>query len=182
MATQGTGPTYTAMKWSLFAVLFCVAPAPVIVFERFMTGPVIFVAATAVALIADSLRPAGAGGVETAGYVLVHLAIYLFLYGVLASAAAWALTAIGNRAVRWIAFAVLAAGCAMVGLAPLYGGAGLHGGAFGTITFFFEVLDRSHFGPHAAVLIYGLAALAALALGAAPAFGWWQRNRARGDP
>ncbi len=182
MATQGTGPTYTAMKWSLFAVLFCVAPAPVIVFERFMTGPVIFVAATAVALIADSLRPAGAGGVEITGYVLVHLAIYLFLYGVLASAAAWALTAIGNRAVRWIAFAVLAAGCAMVGLAPLYGGAGLHGGAFGTITFFFEVLDRSHFGPHAAVLIYGLAALAALALGAAPAFGWWQRNRARGDP
>jgi hypothetical protein len=166
------------MKWVLFAAFFAMAPAPVIVFESFMTGPVIFVAANVISLIRDALGPAGAAGVEIVGFFLVHLAIYLFLYGLAASAAAKGLSLIGNAAMRGAACAALVALIGLVGILPLYGGAGIHRGAWGSIVFFFRVLDRSHFGPDAAVTIYGPAVLA---FGALSGIVWWARRQsARG--
>lgn len=178
MSRKDGGLSYRTMKWGLFAALFAMAPAPVIVFQSFMTGPVIFVAATVVSLIGDALRPAGAAGVEIVGYFLVHLAIYLFLYGIAASAVAKGLSLIGAAGIRSAGFAVLVAGILGLGVFPLYGGAGIHGRVWGSIAFFFRVLDRSHFGPHAAVAIYGPAALA---FGALLGVSWARRQSARGD-
>lgn len=177
MDAPGGAPSYGAMKWGLMAVLFCIAPAPVIVFQSFQTGPVIFVAATLVALAADAMRPTGAAGAEIIGFFAVHLAIYLFLYGVAASAVAKALTFIADPWARGVAFAGLAMAAGGVAFLPLYGGAGLYGGAFGPITFFFRVLNRSHFGPDAVLAIYGPAALI---LGVVVAVWWIGRARARG--
>lgn len=171
------GLTFRAMKWGLFAAFFAVAPAPVVVFESFMTGPVVFVAATAVSLIRDSLVSSGAAGVEIVGYFLVHLTIYLFLYGVAASALAKGMSLIGNTKARAAAFAALAAGIGCLGVLPLYGGAGIHGGVWGSLAFFFDTLNRSHFGPNSVLTIYGPAALA---LGCVLGVCWAQKQSARG--
>ena len=167
---------YATMKWGLFALLFLLAPAPVIVFRDFMTGPVVFVAASLVSLIYEALVPGGASGVEIIGYFAVHLAIYLFLYGVGASAIAKALTRIADRRARGGMFAAVSLAAAALPVLPIYGGAGLHGGAFGPIAFFFAKLNESHFGPNAALTVY---APAVLCLAAGGAIGLIRRHRAR---
>jgi len=169
--------TYRRMKWGLFAALFGIAPAPVIVFDSFMTGPVIFVAATVMSLIRDALRPTGAAGVEIVGYFLVHLSIYLFLYGLAAAAAAKGLSLIGNRVIRGLGLAALVAAVGVLGVLPLYGGAGIFRGAWGSIAFFFRVLNHGHFGPDAALTIYGPAVLL---LGVLLGIRWARRQSARG--
>lgn len=176
MKPKTQGLSYRTMKWALFALLFAIAPAPVIVFGSFMTGPVIFVAATVISLIRDALLPTGAAGVEIVGYFLVHLAIYLFLYGLAAAAAAKGLSLIGPRLIRGGAFAALAAAIGVLGALPLYGGAGIHRGAWGSIAFFFRVLEGSHFGPHAAAAIYGPALFALVVLSGLL---WARRQSAR---
>ncbi len=147
--------TTPIMKWGLFAVLFLVAPAPVIVFKSFMTGPVVFVAASLVSLIADALVRPGTVSVEIIGYFAVHLLLFVSLYYLAAAVVAKGLSLIANRRARGACFSALALGAAMVATLPLYGGAGLHGGAWGSIIFFFAKLNESHFGPNAALVVYG---------------------------
>jgi hypothetical protein len=179
MRGKTAGLSYGTMKWGLFAALVAVAPAPVVVFDSFMTGPVIFVAANVVSLTWDALGAESAAGVEIVGYFVVHLVIYVFLYGLAASAAAKGLSLIDNRRARAGGFVALVASIAMVGVLPLYGGAGIHRGAWGSIAFFFGVLDRSHFGPTAVVTIYGPAVLV---LGAVLGAVWWAGHKsARGE-
>lgn len=147
--------TTAIMKWGLFVAFFLVAPAPVIVFESFMTGPVIFVAASLVSLIAEVRVPTGAASVEFIGYFAIHLLLFALLYYLAAVVIAKGLTLINERRARGWAFAVVLLGVAAMGAFSLYGGAGIHGGAWGPITFFFAKLNDSHFGPHAALNIYG---------------------------
>lgn len=147
--------TTPVMKWGLFAVLFLVAPAPVIVFKTFMTGPVVFVAASLVSLIAEAFRPSSTAHIQIIGYFAIHLLGFVLLYYLAAVVMAKGLSLIANRRVRRWAFAALALGAAMVAVLPVYGGAGAHGGAWGPIIFFFAKLNDSHFGPNAALTIYG---------------------------
>jgi hypothetical protein len=147
--------TTATMKWGLFAVFFLVAPAPVIVFNSFMTGPVIFVAASLISLIAEAFTPGAAPNVEIIGYFAIHLLLFVLLYYLAALGTAKGLALIANRRVRHCAFAALVLGGALVAFCPVYGGAGIHSGAWGPITFFFAKLNESHFGPNAALYIYG---------------------------
>jgi hypothetical protein len=168
--------TTAIMKWGLFTVLFLVAPAPVIVFDSFMTGPVIFVAASLISLINESLVPAGTARVEIIGFFAIHLLLYVLLDTLAAWGIAKGLALIANGWARGWAFAAIAVGVAAVGFLPVYGGAGIHGGAWGPITFFFAILDESHFGPNAALTIYGPFALLLAAV-----FAYlWQRRTGRG--
>lgn len=170
---------YTAMKWGLLAVLFLFAPAPVVVFETFLTGPVVFVAATVVSLSVDALGPNGAGGAMIIGFFAVHLTIYVFLYAFVASAFARSLAAVANPRLRGAVFAGLVLVAGGVGFLPLYGGAGLHGGEWGSLAFFLAVLNESHYGPNAVLTIYGPAVFV---LGAGAVFYWAKKDRARGGP
>ena len=158
--------TTPVMKWGLFAVAFLVAPAPVIVFETFMTGPVVFVAASLVSLIAEAFGPSGTAPIQIVGYFAIHLLLFAGLYYLAAAVMAKGLSLIANRRARALAFAALVPGAAMVAMLPVYGGAGAHGGAWGPLSFFFDKLNDSHFGPHAALTIYGplLLGLGAVAL------------------
>ena len=169
--------TTPVMKWGMFALLFLVAPAPVIVFKTFMTGPVIFVAASLVSLIAEAFVPAYAVSVEIVGFFALHLVLYAGLSYLAAMVAAKGLSLIANRRARAVAFWALSLGISSVAFFPVYGGAGAHGGAWGPITFFFSKLNDSHFGPHAALNIYG-PFLASLGAGALIRLAW--RARARG--
>ncbi len=167
MTGQGFDLTTRFMKWGLFGVLFAVAPAPVIVFETFMTGPVIFLAASIVTMVADQWVPGNTMTPTLIGYFILHLILFAGLYYLGAVAAAKLIGLIANRRARAAIFAALI----MVALAPVflpvYGGAGIHGGNWGTLAWFFEILDGSHFGPRATAKIYGgfLALLGAACVG-----------------
>ena len=176
----GDRPAFTTpvMKWGLFAVLFLVAPAPVIVFKTYMTGPVVFVAASLVSLIAEALRPSGTAHAQIVGYFAIHLLLYAGFYYLAAVVIAKGLSFVANRRVRAFAFAALALGAALMAVLPVYGGAGTHGGAWGPINFFFAKLNDSHFGPNAALTIYG-PLLLCLGAGALVRMVRWRRARGK---
>jgi len=157
---------YRVMKWTLFAVLVLVAPAPVVAFQSFLTGPVIFVLAQLLYMTVDIRPEGGVWHGQIIGYFAVHLVMYGALYYALAAGMA-RLVALAAR--PWVRAAALTALCftalALAAL-PLYGGAGIYGGSRGSLFRFFAVLETTHFGPNAALKIYGpaLAVLGALAL------------------
>ncbi len=169
--------TTPVMKWGLFAVLFLVAPAPVIVFKTFMTGPIVFVAASLVSLIAEAFRPSSTAHIQIIGYFAIHLLGFVLLYYLAAVVMAKGLSLIANRRVRRWAFAALSLGIGSVAFFPVYGGAGAHGGAWGPIFFFFAKLNDINFGPNAALTIYG-PLMPCLGVGAV--FWMVRRRRARG--
>ncbi len=143
------------MKWALFAVLFAAAPAPVIVFESFMTGPVIFLAASIATMTAELWVPGNTMTPTLIAYFTLHLMLFAGLYLLAAMAAAKAISLIPARPARLACFAAAALGALALAFLPVYGGAGIHGGNWGTLARFFEILEGSHFGPQAAAKIYG---------------------------
>lgn len=154
MDTDGRSFTLPLMKWGLFAIFFCIAPAPVIVFESFMTGPVIFVAASLISLINDAWVSPGTAPVELLAFFAIHLLLYILLYYWAAAAVAKGLGFVADGRIRGGLFVVLVLGAGMTAFLPLYGGAGIHGGSWGPMAFFFARLNESHFGPGAALTIY----------------------------
>ena len=109
-------------------------------------------------------------GVAWVGFVYVSPWVVDQLGGATARAS-------GPEEAAWDQAAALALGAAMVAVLPVYGGAGAHGGAWGPIIFFFAKLNDSHFGPNAALTIYG-PLLPCLGVGAV--FWMVRRRRARG--
>ena len=179
MTDQHFDLTTRLMKWGLFAVLFATAPAPVIVFKTFMTGPVIFVAASIVTMIAEQWAPNTAMSPMLIGYFALHLMLFTGLYFLAAIGLARLISLIPARPARIIGFLGLIIAALAPAFLPLYGGAGIHGGDWGTLAWFFEILDRSHFGPWAAVKIYG--GLGAV-LGAACLYVLLRHGNRRGKP
>ena len=148
-------PDHRFMKWGLFAALFAVAPAPVIVFQTFMTEPVIFLAASIVTMTAEQWASGTTMTPMLIAYFALHLILFAGLYFLGAMAAARLICLIPNRPARTAAFAAAVMAALALALLPVYGGAGIHGGNWGTLAWFFGTLDSSHFGPRAVVIIYG---------------------------
>jgi ABC-type multidrug transport system permease subunit len=89
------------------------------------------------------------------GYFILHLILSAGLYYLGAMAAASLIGLIANRRARAAGFLALVMAASAPAFLPNYGGAGIHGGNWGTLAWFFEILDGSHFGPWAAAKIYG---------------------------
>ena len=155
MTDQQFDLTTRAMKWGLFTALFATAPAPVIVFKTFMTGPVIFVAASITMMIAEQWAPATTMTPMLIGYFALHLMLFAGLYFLAAMALARLISLIPDGSARIIGFSGLIIAALVPAFLPLYGGAGIHGGNWGNLAWFFEILGPSHFGPWAAAIIYG---------------------------
>ncbi len=155
MSDQRFDPDYRFMKWGLFTVLFLTAPAPVIVFQSFMTGPLIFLAASVLTMTAEQWVPGNTMTWALIGYFTLHLMLFAGIYLLAAMAAARLISLIPGSRARAATIAAAAMGALLVALLPAYGGAGIHGGRWGPLTRFFETLNGSHFGPLAAIKIYG---------------------------
>ena len=155
MTDQHFDLTTRFMKWALFAVLFLTAPAPVIVFDSFMTGPVIFLAASIAPMTAEQWVPGNTMTPTLIAYFALHLMLFAGLYLLAAMGAAKVISLIPARPARVACFAAAALGALALALLPVYGGAGIHGGNWGSLARFFETLEASHFGPQAAAKIYG---------------------------
>jgi hypothetical protein len=143
------------MKWALFALLVLVAPAPVVAFDSFVTGPVVFVLAQLLYMLADARSGTDIWNPQIIMFFAVHLAIYGFGYFIVAWGAAQVLALIGRSGARHAALAVCALGAAALTALPIYGGGGIFGGTWGSLPAFFMVLERTHFGPDAELKIYG---------------------------
>lgn len=153
-------PAWT--KWVLLALLVLTAPAPVVAFESFVTGPLLFVLAQLLYMLADSAAPGSVWHPHIIGFFVVHLAMYGFGYFIIAWAIARLAHWTGPRARRvLLSLFVLAVGA--LAFAPVYGGGGIFGGMRGSLFYFFTVLETTHFGPAAALKLYG-PALAVLGL------------------
>jgi hypothetical protein len=143
------------MKWALFALLVLVAPAPVVAFDSFVTGPVVFVLAQLLYMLVDARSDADIWNPQIIMFFAVHLATYGFGYFIVAWGATQLLALIGCSGARFVALAVFALGVAALAALPIYGGGGIFGGNWGSLSAFFMVLERTHFGPDAALKIYG---------------------------
>lgn len=146
---------YPVMKWALFAALFLVAPAPVIVQHSFMTGPVVFLGATVITMIADSFTPDSVMNRTIIGYFVVHLTLYSILYFVISMLCSMFLISFKRFAARGAALSTIVIGIVSLAVFPLYGGAGIYRGRWMNLAAFFEATNNGVLGPRAALSIYG---------------------------
>lgn len=154
------------MTWPLFVLFALVAPAPVIAFESFVTGPVVFVLAQFLYMLVDARLGADIWHPHVIMFFAVHLVMYGLGYFIIAWCAARLLSLIRGDDARRAVAATLVAAVGALALLPVYGGGGIFGGAHGSLFAFFSVLEETHFGPDAALKVYGpaLTVLGLLAL------------------
>lgn len=143
------------MRWTLFSLLFLIAPALLFLVQAFMFIPTVFFAAGILYMIPKLLNLSHF--METLvfmGFFAVHLLIHAGVYLLISAICAKLLSLIPNIAARGTVFAILCLSVASLALFPFYGSGGHGGTRWLVLLDVFQEVNRDY-GSYTVALTYG---------------------------